>query len=199
MKLNKYWIICSTFLILAISCDDQKNSANRNSGSQNTSVTLFGKKNIVFAKISPEAEMYLNNWTVFSDFTTEAIAINGTDLKNLQTRSELLLSRLDSLTKRIPDTLDTQPIYARILVAKTRAAILHQLSNKTKIDTSLVQESVAEMNTATNNLIVQINEKFQKDGIDRQRTDNEKQELELRKKKADSIFKAELKDKKSKQ
>ncbi len=68
-----------------------------------------------------------------------------------------------------------------------------------KIDTSLVQESVIEMNIATNNLIVQINEKFLKDGIDRQRTDNEKKEKELRKKKTDSIFQAELKDKENKQ
>jgi len=53
------------------------------------------------------------------------------------------------------------------------------------------------MNTSVKNLIVQINEKFQKDAIDLQRVTNEKQELEKQQRFLDSVFQIELQDKRS--
>ena len=59
-----------------------------------------------------------------------------------------------------------------------------------------IEANIEEANNAIENLIVQLNEKFQKDGIDLQRIDNEKKELEKQKKFLDSVYRAELKDQK---
>ena len=54
------------------------------------------------------------------------------------------------------------------------------------------------MNVAVNNLIVQLNEKFQKDNIDFQRKEDEENELKKQQRYKDSIVNLELQDKKNK-
>ena len=66
------------------------------------------------------------------------------------------------------------------------------------IDKDKVEIYITETNDAVKNLIVQLNEKFQKDRIDLQRIDNEKKELEKQKKFLDSVFNVELEDQKNK-
>ena len=83
------------------------------------------------------------------------------------------------------------------MVAKTRALLLQQEVHKARIDSSQLQIQIDEMNMATKNLIIQINEKFQKDDIDFQRKDDENKEIEKQKKFLDSVYKSELQDKKS--
>lgn len=186
-------------MVAAISCGDTSSETDIPDANILGVNETFGDKNFKFPKVASSAESYLNDWTVFADFKTEAIAVNGTNLTTLKNRSEFLVNRLDSLIKKIPDTLNTQPIYSRLLVAKTRASLLKQLANKAKINQAEIDNGVNEMNLATKNLIIQINEKFEKDGIDSERTENEKKERELRKKKLDSILKVERADLKRKQ
>ncbi|GEQ84747.1 hypothetical protein ULMS_02550 [Patiriisocius marinistellae] len=176
------------------SCENIENQNEENSQNQNLENTFFGNKTYQFPLISPEAINYVSDWAVFEDFRTEAFEINGNNINQLKAGSERLVARVDSLIKKIPDTLDTQQIYSRVLVVKTRASLLFQEVNRVEVDSISVQQHISEMNIATSNLITQINGKFEKDAIDFERTDNEKKELELQKKKADSIFKAELKD-----
>ena len=89
---------------------------------------------------------------------------------------------MDSLTKNIPDTLNTQPIYARVIITKTRAAIVKQLANKDRLDTLAMQKAILQMNLATANLIIQINEKFEKDTQDNSVKNNELKEKQVLKK-----------------
>lgn len=181
-------------LVLFVSCGDTQNNTELLQEQEVQTDETYGNPDFKFPKLSTSAESFLNDWTVFDDFKTEAIAINGSNLSTLKNRSEYLVSRVDSLIKKIPDTLDTQSVYSRLLVAKTRAALLKQLANKVTIDNAEIDKGVYEMNLATTNLIVQINEKFQKDAIDSERTENEKKEMELRKKKMDSILRVEKQD-----
>ena len=55
-----------------------------------------------------------------------------------------------------------------------------------------------EMNGAVKNLIVQLNEKFQKDKIDFTRKEDEENELKKQQRYKDSITNLELQDKKNK-
>jgi hypothetical protein len=137
-------------------------------------------------------------WGAFEDFEIEAKSINGSTIDGLRTKTTRLIISLDSITKKVPDTLNTKPITSRVMVAKTRAILLNQEVQKTNIDSARVQLQIKEMNKAASNLIIQINEKFIKDAIDFQRIDNEKKEIEGRKRLLDSIFKQEIKDNKSK-
>lgn len=159
------------------------------------STTLYGNKAFVFPSLSANAKIYISEWGAFEDFETEAKSINGITIEVLRDKSERLISRIDSLTKKVPDTLQTQSIVSRVMVAKTRASLLRQEVNKARIDSFRLQTYLNEMNMATKNLIVQINEKFQKDAIDFQRKDDEKKELEKQKRFLDSVYKSELQDK----
>lgn len=156
--------------------------------------TLYGNKNFVFPLLSKDANEYITKWGAFEDFEGEAKQINGSTVEDLRDKTARLVSRIDSLTKKVPDTLQTQPIVSRVMVAKTRAALLFQEVRKSRIDSSTLQDQINEMNIATQNLIVQINEKFQKDAIDFQRKDDEKKEVEKQKRFLDSVFQSELND-----
>jgi hypothetical protein len=179
-----------------LSCSNTETVDTQNKIEGSTLGQVFGFKNSTLPPFSPSTSNYIATWPVFDDVTLEILAINGASLKTIRERSAILVSRMDSLTKKIPDTLRTQPISSRVMVAKTRAAMVNQEANRGTLDSEAMQQAISEMNTAMANLIVQINEKFEKDSEDNNVKDNEKKEMELRKARLDSIYKAELNDQK---
>ena len=172
--------ICIFFVVL--SCKDNQTADSTTNTKQITDIKLFGNPDAMLPDFSLSSENYISQWPVFDDLITEVLAINQASLKTIQQRSNILVSRMDSLTKNIPDTLNTQPIYARVIVTKTRAAIVKQVANKSRLDTLAMQQAISQMNLATANLIIQINEKFEKDTQDNTVKNNELQEQEVLKK-----------------
>jgi len=158
----------------------------------------YSVKKYTFPQLSNNAREQIENWSVYDDFYTEASTLNGLNLENLRLKTVRLLSHTDSLSKKIPDTLFTSAIYSRLVILRTRVELLKQEVTRDRgaVETARVEANIEETNTAVANLIVQLNEKFQKDGIDLQRIDNEKKELEKQKKFLDSVYRAELKDQK---
>jgi len=162
------------------------------------STSLYGNVSYKFPTLSENAKNFVLQWSVFEDFEAQAKTINGKTIEDIKEKSLQMVSLLDSLAKKIPDTLNITSIYSRLIVVNTRANIVNQEVNKAHIDSVRLQGYLNEMNISVKNLITQINEKFQKDAIDLQRIDNEKQELESQKKFLDSVYKEELKDQKKK-
>lgn len=191
-----HFLYLTTILLLVISCGNPQEAIDIHQQIADTT-TLFGDERFVFPDLSESAKAYITKWGAFEDFEAEAKNINGSTIEGLRDKSERLISRIDSLTKKVPDTLKTQAIVSRVMVTKTRASLLHQEVRKSRIDSARLQIQIAEMNIATKNLIVQINEKFQKDAIYLQRRDDEKKELEKQKRFLDSVYKAELQDSKN--
>lgn len=189
-----YFMNVAIFISL-LSCGNSESIDTQNVLAKSGLQQEFGTKNASLPVFTESAANYIATWPVFEDVTAEVQAINGASLRVIQERSAILVARMDSLTNKIPDTLRTQAVLSRVVVAKTRAAIVQQEANKGRLDSLGMQVAISEMNTATANLIIQINEKFEKDSEDRKVLDNEKKELELRKKRLDSIYFAELKDK----
>jgi hypothetical protein len=159
----------------------------------------FGINKYTFPQLSKNTKEQLENWSVYDDFYSEASTLNDLGLEALRIKTDKLLRHTDSLSKKIPDTLYTNAIYSRLTIVKTRVELLQQALGRGVIDKDKVEIYIAETNSAVKNLIVQLNEKFQKDGIDLQRIDNEKKELEKQKKLLDSVYIAELKDQKNKE
>ena len=189
-----------SFLILnfgMVSCGDSNEKSQSEIQTTNNSSTLFGNQKFVFPELSDKAKIYVSNWAVYDDFEKEVKTLNGNTIEVLLNKSELLVSHLDSLSKNIPDTLFNQAILSRVIVVKTRINLLHQELKKSKIDSIQLQNYMNEMNASVSNLIIQINEKFQKDAIDLKRVEDEKKELENQKRFLDSVYKIELQDKKN--
>ena len=178
--------ICPLFVV---SCIDSQPEATQTKTDQVTGSKLFGQADAMLPDFSESSENYISQWPVFDDLITEVLAINQASLTTIQQRSNLLLSRMDSLTKNIPDTLNTQPIYSRVIITKTRAAIVKQVANKGRLDTLEIQKAIKQMNLATANLIIQINEKFKKDTQDNSVKNNELKEKQVLKIRLDSFYK----------
>lgn len=194
MKFNIFIFILAGFLF---SCGNSSEE-NQNQKPTNDGSIIFGSKEYTFPALSAPAKEQAVHWGVLEDFFVEAKNINGSNYEALRTGSERMREYSDSLFKNIPDTLNTKSINSRLLVLKTRTELLFQTSHQSIMDSSKIQNSVKEMNLAVNNLIVQLNEKFQKDNIDFQRKDDEDMELKKQKSYRDSIMNLELQDKKNK-
>lgn len=180
----------SICLLFIVSCIDSQQAASQTNTEKVTDAKLFGQPDAMLPDFSKSSENYISQWPVFDDLITEVLAINQASLKTIQQRSNMLVSRMDSLTRNIPDTLNTQPIYARVIITKTRAAIVKQEANKGRLDTLSMQQAISQMNLATANLIIQINEKFEKDTQDNKVKNNELQEKEVLKKRVYSGYKS---------
>ena len=168
--------------MVVLSCTENRHSTSQTTPVQISDTLLFGWQDAKLPEFSESSENYISQWPVFEDLMTEVLAINQASLKTIQQRSHSLVSRMDSLAKNIPDTLNTQPIYARIVVTKTRAALVKQIANRSRLDSLAIEQAISQMNLATANLIIQINEKFEKDTQDNRVKNNELQEKQVLKK-----------------
>ena len=186
---REFLFFSSICLLFVVSCIDSQQTATQTKIDQVTDSKLFGQADAMLPDFSDSSENYISQWPVFDDLITEVLAINQASLTTIQQRSNLLVSRMDSLTKNIPDTLNTQPIYSRVIITKTRAAIVKQVANKGRLDTLQMQKAIMQMNLATANLIIQINEKFEKDTQDNSVKNNELKEKQVLKKRLDSVYK----------
>ena len=186
---REFLFFSSICLLFVVSCIDSPRAATQNKIDQVADSKLFGQADAMLPDFSDSSENYISQWPVFDDLITEVLAINQASLTTIQQRSNLLVSRMDSLTKNIPDTLNTQPIYSRVIITKTRAAIVKQVANKDRLDTLEMQKAIMQMNLATANLIIQINEKFEKDTQDNSVKNNELKEKQVLKKRLDSVYK----------
>ena len=186
---REFLFFSSICLLFVVSCIDSQQTATQTKIDQVTGSKLFGQVDAMLPDFSESSENYISQWPVFDDLITEVLAINQASLTTIQQRSNLLVSRMDSLTKNIPDTLNTQPIYSRVIITKTRAAIVKQVANKGRLDTLEMQKAIMQMNLATANLIIQINEKFEKDTQDNSVKNNELKEKQVLKKRLDSVYK----------
>ena len=186
---REFLFFSSICLLFVVSCIDSQQAATQTKIDQVADSKLFGQADAMLPDFSDSSENYISQWPVFEDLITEVLAINQASLTTIQQRSNLLVSRMDSLTKNIPDTLNTRPIYSRVIITKTRAAIVKQVANKGKLDTLEMQKAIMQMNLATANLIIQINEKFEKDTQDNSVKNNELKEKQVLKKRLDSVYK----------
>jgi len=174
------------------------NASEENQKPANDASIIFGNPDFSFQELSAPAKEQAVRWGALEDFLAEAKNMNGNNYEALRTRSERMKQYSDSLFKHIPDTLNTQPINSRLLVLKTRSELLFQASHQDAIDSLKLQNSVTEMNIAVNHLIIQMNQKFQKDHIDFQRKEDEQNELKKQQRYQDSILNLERMDKKNK-
>lgn len=177
--------------VLMTACKNEQITTIDSDLESNDSIVLYGNKDLKFPVFISSAEEAASQWSVYFDFEDDVKSINPSTLSEVRSKSERLVTYVDSLVKKIPDTIDTQPIYSRIIIVNTRIKLLEQAVNSKRENSERIQLYFAEMNQSIANLKVQINEKLQKDIIDLQRKKSEEEELEKQRKKIDSIIDSE--------
>lgn len=189
------FIVLSLFLSFGIySCGDSSNESQEIK-IEVDNTTRYGQTEVVFPKFSEKTKVQIAQWAVFDDFEMEATTLSGSTIEQLKIKTERLITHSDSLAKKIPDTLNTYLITSRLMVVGTRTKLLHQEVNRARLDSAKIANHIDEFNMAVVNFMQQLDEKFQKDAIDEQRKDDEKNELEKQKRFLDSVYQAELQDK----
>ncbi len=192
----KYLIFVFGLLGTLISCGNSSEENTVSAPKENSSL-IFGRPDYKLPQLTAPVKEQAVQWGVLEDFFMEAQNINGKNFQGLRTASERLQEYSDSLVKKIPDTLNSKPINSRLLVLKTRAALLYQVAHRATLDSADLQTAVEEMNVAVEQFIVHLNEKYKKDAIDLERRQNEQSELKKQQSFRDSVMNEELRDKNS--
>lgn len=177
-----------------------RNTTNESSVNQEviSSEVAFGSSSQEFLKLNDGARELVRQWPALEDVMKEIQDMNGSHLAALRNKTEILQRSADSLAMRIPEEFNTQIIRSRILVLKTRTELLSEMTRAESINTEELQGSMVELNASLNNLLLQLNEKLEKDRIDIQRTTDEESELKKQNHFKDSVFQLELRDKHNK-
>ena len=190
MRLSSVILVITTVLF---SCENS-DSKEENTAFIEQAPVLYGEETYNFPELLKLANEQVVHWGVLEDLISEIKDLNGSNYIQLRTRSENVKEYSDSLANSIPETLNTNPINSRLLVLKTRAALLYETAHLTAVDTANLQNAVAELNVAVNNLVMHFNEKVQKDRIDLQRKQNETRELEKQTRFRDSVIELEFRN-----
>jgi len=192
-----FFFLLTIVCVTAISCNEGSNETTTQEETLKDTTALYGNRNFVLPELSPTARDVIAQWSLYEDFENEVKLLNGNTVEALRDKTERLIAHTDSLSKKIPDSLFSNPIFSRLIIVKTRVGLLHQEIRKSRLDSAKIQESLYEMNVSVENLVIQINEKFQKEAIDLQRKENEEKELEKQQRFLDSVYQIELQDKKN--
>ena len=162
------------FSLLIFACGKSPEETTQNLSTQNYNLSTYGDTLFIVPSLPDNVRAEVIQWGAFEDFEEQANAINGNSLEILKEKSNLMVSHVDSILKKIPDTLNTPIIYSRLLVVKTRTYLLNQEVKKIHLDSKKLENKLNELNISIKNLFIQIDEKMEKDLIDLQKFNSEK-------------------------
>ncbi|WP_432412118.1 hypothetical protein [Rasiella sp. SM2506] len=192
-------LICFTLffggvLSVLISCEETSETATN--VQKVDDVTRYGSMLSILPTLSEAAKSQAISWSVFEDFEANTQRLKNQTLPTLQDISEQLTLQTDSLLTKIPDTINTRYIYARLMLVNTRAKVLEQLAKENNVDSLQLEMGLEEMNIAAQNLFIEMNRTFKKSKIDDELKETEQKEIEKQRKFLDSVYKVELQDNK---
>ena len=162
------------FSLLIFACAKSPEEKTQNLSAQKLNLSTYGDPKFIIPALPNNVRAEVIQWGAFEDFEEQARTINGNSLEILKEKSNLMVSHIDSILKKIPDTLNTPIIYSRLLVVKTRAYILNQEVKKIYMDSTKLENKLNDLNISIKNLFIQIDEKMEKDLIDLQKFNSEK-------------------------
>lgn len=191
-----FFLLGSISLIVSVFVACEENVANRETTIETLqdTQTRYGSNMITFIPLTTEAQEAVQQWSVFEDFQENAAALKNQTASSLQVKTEQIQRQTDSLLKQVPTILDTRPIVERLILVHTRVRLMHQEVHSSRLDSVRLERSLDEFSIAAQNLLVQINGKFNKNRIDNELRDIEKKELEKQQRFLDSVYQQELKD-----
>lgn len=157
-------IVFSFTSVFFHSCDSNTKSTN-DTASEVTEI-IIPKNDIEFPKLSAEAMDKITSWQYFQEFENDLRQINRGNVRNYRNETERMSAVTDSLLKNIPEALNTTTISSRMRVVNVRIKLLEETIHQPNADINVITGHLNEANEAFSNLIIQINERFEKLQID---------------------------------
>jgi len=137
--------------------------------------------------LSPEARNAIASWQRFQEFENDLKRINQGGIRRFSRETERMAAAADSLQITIPEVLNSNAISSRMRVVNTRVKLLHEALHQNGSDSLRVWNNLRETNMAYANLLLQINEKFEKQRIDAMAKTDENIETNKKKQEYDSL------------
>ncbi|MEX0996895.1 MAG: hypothetical protein WDZ45_07590 [Flavobacteriaceae bacterium] len=154
-------LILSLFLV---SCNTKK---EENANQSNNEIDLdLPQIDSRFPVLSAEAQNQVTSWQYFKEFENDLKRINQGNVRDYRAETERMVTVSDSLLKNIPEYLNTNAISSRMRVLNVRVKLLDETMHQPTVETDVITENLKETNTAFSNVIIQINELFEKQRID---------------------------------
>ena len=101
-------------LQLLASCKNNNQRVNESESIEIPEKQHYGVDDFVFPNLDNNSKVQVSQWAVFEDFDNEIRTINGRTIDVLKNKSLRLVTHMDSLSKKVPDTLSSRAIKSSI-------------------------------------------------------------------------------------
>ncbi len=153
-----------TLSLFFVSCNDNKvENTNQSTNELDLNLPQLDSR---FPVLSAEAQNQVTSWQYFKEFENDLKRINQGNVRDYRAETERMVTVTDSLLKNIPEYLNTNAISSRMRVLNVRVKLLDETMHQPTVKTDVITENLQETNTAFSNVIIQINELFEKQRID---------------------------------
>lgn len=149
-------------LLIGLFFGCKKNTSETEVIQENETVTQISEKPL--AKLSPESEVAAATWKFFKEFENDLKQLSHQKINSQSAIVERMVFTSDSLTANVPEILKNNIILSRTRVLNTRTKLLNQSLKQANSDATT--KNLEEILYAYNNLINQMNVRFEKMRID---------------------------------
>ncbi|PKP27105.1 MAG: hypothetical protein CVU03_00760 [Bacteroidetes bacterium HGW-Bacteroidetes-2] len=177
-------VILTVFLFFFYSCKDKEQVEKIIDEQENVELP---STSLQIPVLSPEARNAIASWQRFQEFENDLKRINQGGIRRFSRETERMAAAADSLQITIPEVLNSNAISSRMRVVNTRVKLLHEALHQNGSDSLRVWNNLRETNMAYANLLLQINEKFEKQRIDAMAKTDENIETNKKKQEYDSL------------
>ncbi|HEY5687323.1 MAG TPA: hypothetical protein VIS27_03360 [Yeosuana sp.] len=165
--MRTYFLGVFSIIFTIISCG-QKKGSDPNASIQDPALTKISEKDISKFKLLEynldiKTEKEIENWDSFKELQDLAIRVKKGDLSYFKDNNEAITKFVKELKEKVPDTLNTPSVNARITSLETKIfklESLYNLSTTSKEELSLI---IIEFLESVSNLNLQMNKKLEKD------------------------------------
>jgi hypothetical protein len=165
MRTNFLAAFCISFAL--ISCG-QQNKSDNNTSIEEPTLTKISEKDISKFKfleysLDIKTEKEIENWTSFKELEDLVTKVKKGDLSYFKDNNEVLSKFVKELKEKIPDTLNTPSVNARITALETKIYKLESLYNLSTTSKDELSLTIKEFLESVSYLNLQMNKKLEKD------------------------------------
>ena len=165
--MRTYFLGAFYISIALLSCGQQKESDHNVSIEASVS-TKISEKDISQFKfleysLDIKTEKEIENWTSFKELEDLVIRVKKGDLSYFKDNNEAITKLVKELKEKIPDTLNTPSVDARITSLETKIYKLESLYNLSTTSKDELSLLIKEFLESVSNLNLQMNKKLEKD------------------------------------
>jgi len=123
----------------------------------------ISKINYIDYGVDKKAQTTLDSWQAYNTLAMSISRLKSADISFFKEDNTVFVSTIKDLESTIPETINTEPIQARLLILKTKLFKLEEALNLSTTEKEEKLLVIKELFEAFSNVTLQINKKFEKE------------------------------------